>query len=221
MENSQTPQVALAVPGAGNPRKLTKAVRRIASDQASRPVPHWGVNEVVALVDAARRLGRGPKGERDALMIQTIFDAALRVSEAISLRPVDILRTDGGYRFRVVGKTGYREAAASPSLIARLHSYAYQRSLGRDQRFFPINRHRAWQIVDAAADLAGLVKPPGVGTVHILRHFGAIERMRLSGNPKSVQDQLGHASPAMTMRYWPTLNPEEALKIQEGVDFAW
>ena len=75
--------------------------------------------------------------------------------------------------------------------------------------------------MDAAADLAGLVKPPGVGTVHVLRHSGAIERMRLSGNPRSVQDQLGHASPAMTMRYWRTLSQQEALRIQEGVDFAW
>jgi integrase len=184
-------------------------------------VPHWGINEIIVLVDAARRLGRGSKKERDALLIQTIFDAALRVSEAIGLRPADIVKTNGGYRLRVVGKAGYREAAASPSLIARLQSYAYEQGLGRDQRFFPINRHRVWQIVDAAAVAGELLKPPRVGTVHILRHSGAIERMRLSGNPRSIQDQLGHASPAMTMRYWQTLNREEALKIQEMVDFTW
>ncbi len=50
---------------------------------------------------------------------------------------------------------------------------------------------------------------------------GAIERMRLSGNPRSVQDQLGHASPAMTLRYFRTLATEEALRVQEGVDFGW
>ena len=99
---------SLAVSPAAPAGKLTKSVRRIASDQAGRPVPHWGVTEVIALVDAARRLGRGVKGDRDALMIQTIFDAALRVSEAIGLRPVDIVRTDGGYRLRVIGNTGYR-----------------------------------------------------------------------------------------------------------------
>jgi integrase len=179
------------------------------------------VNEVIALVDAARRRGRGATGERDALLVQTIFDGVLRVSECLGLRPADVIRTEGGYRLQVDGKTGPRQVAVSASLVARLQSYAYERELGRDQRFFPINRHRTWQVVDAAADLAGLVKPPGVGTVHILRHSGAIERMRLSGNPRSVQDQLGHASPSMALRYWKTLNREEALKVQEGVDFGW
>ena len=93
--------------------------------------------------------------------------------------------------------------------------------LARDARFFPVNRHRTWQIVDAAANQAGLVKPSSVGTVHILRHSGAIERMRLSGNPRSVQDQLGHASPAMTLRYRRTLSQQEALRVREGVDFQW
>ncbi len=50
---------------------------------------------------------------------------------------------------------------------------------------------------------------------------GAIERIRLSGNPRSVQDQLGHTSTAMTLRYFRTLASEEALRVQEGVDFAW
>ena len=212
---------SLAVRPAAPAGKLTKAVRRIASDQASRPVQNWGMAEVLALVDAARQRGRGRKGERDGLLLRVTFDSALRVSEVLGLRPVDIIRTEGGYRLQVDGKTGPRQVAVSPSLVARLQSYAYVTGLHRDARFFPINRHRVWQIVDAAADLAGLVKPPGVGTVHVLRHSGAIERMRLSGNPRSVQDQLGHASPAMTMRYWRTLNREEALKIQEGVDFTW
>lgn len=65
------------------------------------------------------------------------------------------------------------------------------------------------------------MKKGRVGTVHILRHSGAIERMRVSGNPKSVQDQLGHSTPQMTMRYFRTLSQEEALQVQEGVDFGW
>ena len=212
---------SIAVRVTAPPAKLNNSLRRVVSDQSGRPVPHWGVAEVVALVEAARARGRGKKGERDALLIQTIFDAALRVSEGLGLRPMDIIRTDGGYRLQVQGKTGYRQVATSPSLVARLQSFAYENGLAKDAQFFPVNRHRVWQIVDAAAARAGLVKPPGVGTVHILRHSGAIERMRASGNPRSVQDQLGHASPTMTMRYWRTLSQQEALRIQEAVDFHW
>jgi integrase len=221
VSRSMNQEVSLAVIPAARKPKLTNVARRSASYEAGKPVAHWAVPEVQALVKAARERGRGAKGERDALLIQTLFDGALRVSEALGLRPIDIVRTDGGYRLQVEGKTGYRQVAVSPSLIARLHSYAYEQGLARDRRFFPINRHRAWQIVDAAAELAGLLKPPGVGTVHILRHSGAIERMRASGNPRSVQDQLGHASPAMTLRYWRTLSQQEALRIQEAIEFGW
>ena len=214
-------QTSLAVIRPALSGKLTKAAKHAASTGNARPVPHWGIKEVMALVEAARQRGRGGKGDRDALLIQTIFDGALRVSEALGVRPMDVSRTDGGYRLRVDGKTGPREVAVSPSLVALLQSYAYEIHLLRDGRFFPINRHRVWQIVDLAAELAGLAKPPGVGTVHILRHSGAIERMRESGNPRSVQDQLGHATPAMTLRYFRTLAAEEALRIQEEVDFGW
>ncbi len=214
-------QAALAIIPAPDAGKLTKTARHAASTGNARPVPHWGINEVLALVEAARQRGRGRKGDRDALLIQTIFDGALRVSEALGIRPLDFSRTDGGFRLLVDGKTGPRQVAVSPSLVAQIKSYAYERDLPREDRLFSINRHRVWQIVDAASELAGLAKPPGVGTVHILRHSGAIERMRLSGNPRSVQDQLGHASPAMTLRYFRTLASEEALRVQEGVDFAW
>jgi integrase len=177
--------------------------------------------EIVTLVDAARANGRGVKGERDALLIQTLFDGALRVSEGLGLRPSDVIQGPGGYRLQVDGKTGPRQVACSTSLAAQLKSFAYDQGLNRASRFFPMNRHRAWQIVDRAADAAGLVKPPGVGIVHILRHSGAIERMRATGNPRSVQEQLGHASAAMTLRYFRTLSQQEALRIQEGVDFQW
>ena len=214
-------QASLAIIPPASGAKLTKTAKHAASAGNTRPVSHWGINEVLALVESARRRGRGVKGDRDALLIQTIFDGALRVSEALGVRPLDISRTDGGYRIRVDGKTGPRQVAVSPSLVAQLQSHAYQKQLSPEARFFCINRHRVWQIVDAAAELAGLAKPPGVGTVHILRHSGAIERMKVSGNPRSVQDQLGHASPAMTLRYFRTLDSEEALRIQEQVDFGW
>ncbi len=203
------------------PAKETRLAKRRPSTGDGKPVPHWGIPEVIALVDAARTLGRGANGDRDALLISTIFDAALRVSEALGLRPRDITRTEGGYRLNVNGKTGGRQVAVSPSIVAQLQSYAYECKLAPDARLFPMTRHRVWQIVDRAAESEGLIKPSGVGTVHILRHSGAIERMRMTGNPKSVQDQLGHTTAAMTMRYYRTLATEEALQVQEAVDFGW
>lgn len=215
------PASAIVVSPETRPAKLTQNKNHAILAEANRPVPHWGLAEVQQLIAAARQRGKGYKGERDGLLVQMLFDGALRVSEGLGVRPLDILRTEHGYRLQVVGKRGYRQAAVSPSLVAQLQSYAYERGLDRRERFFPFNKHRAWQIVDAAAERAGLVKPPGVGTVHILRHSGAIERMRVSGNYRSIQEQLGHATAGMTLRYFKTLSAQEALRIQEGIDFQW
>ena len=110
MDNNQA---ALAIIPDADAGKLTKTARHAASAGNARTVPHWGINEVLALVEAARQRGRGRKGDRDALLIQTIFDGALRVSEALGIRPLDILRTDSGFRLLVDGKTGPRQVAGT------------------------------------------------------------------------------------------------------------
>ena len=84
----------------------------------------------------------------------------------------------------------------------------------------PLQRY-AHRIVSRAAAAAGIKKPDGVGWVHLLRHSGAIERLRVTRHPPGVQAQLGHRSPFMTYRYWRTLQAEEALETSQlGVDLA-
>ncbi len=43
--------------------------------------------------------------------------------------------------------------------------------------------------------------PPHVGAVHVLRHSGALERLKDTGNPQALQEQLGHTTAEMTLRY--------------------
>jgi integrase len=98
-------------------------------------------------------------------------------------------RDDGdGWHLEVFGK-GKRPgvAAISPSLAAELQSYAYRKEIKLDDRLFPIKRARAFQVCDLAMIAAGVSKPDHVGTVHVLRHSGALERLKTSGNPKVVQ----------------------------------
>ena len=56
--------------------------------------------------------------------------------------------------------------------------------------------------------------------MHVLRHSGAIARLRAIGDPRSVQAQLGHASIDMTMRYMRTVQIEDALEVQAAVDLS-
>ena len=85
-----------------------------------------------------------------------------------------------------------------------------------EDKLFKINRTRAWKIIKAAAKKAGIMKPV---YPHLLRHSDAIERLRQTGNPKALQIHLGHESPLMTMRYLFTLTAEDALRIQQEVEF--
>ncbi|MCL5959688.1 MAG: site-specific integrase, partial [Chloroflexi bacterium] len=97
-----------------------------------------------------------------------------------------------------------------------LQAYAYRKELKLDDPVFPINRKRAHQIVTEAGKKAGLNKRV---YPHLLRHSDAIERLKQTGNPKALQIHLGHSSPFMTMRYLSTLTAEDAVRIQQQVDF--
>jgi len=190
--------------------------------RADEPVPHLGMEQVRAIIEAVDRVSKPRFRERNKLLIRTLFDGCLRVSEAIQIKPGDLFQADGYWRVKVRGKGNkYSTVAISPSLATQLLAYAYDKGIDRDTRIFPVNPSRVFQIVQAAMDEAGVAKPGKVGSVHILRHSGALERLRETGNPRAVQDQLRHKSQLMTLRYLKTLSREESLAIQGRVDFRW
>ncbi len=201
------------------PQKLKQVNEQVEirrkRDYRSDYVQHWGFAEVKALVDCAAK-------ERDKLLVKFLFDSCCRVSEALSVRPQDISGIENGWQVRVLGKGEKRSAVAiSAGLAAELQAYCYRQKVPPEQRIFNINPSRVFQIVKALAGKAGLTKPDGVGTVHILRHSGALERLKQTGNPKAVQDQLRHSSALMTLRYMKTLSHEESIRIQQRVEYDW
>ncbi len=187
-------------------------------------VIHLDIEKVKQLVQAA---DNGYKGERNQLLIRLLFDGCLRCSEAIAVRPCDLEQTAGGWLIRLRSKKSDKAAkvAISATLASQLLAYAYRGKLRDTDRFFDITRSQAFRIVVEAFTKAGIPRPrrdrDRVGAVHILRHSGAIERLKRTGNPKAVQDQLRHKSALMTLRYLKTISADESLKIQQAVDFQW
>lgn len=213
-EHSDSTSLIPITPGKLNKTNEALAIRRAVAGQAGY-VPHLDIDQVKEIAAACNN-------ERDRLIIRFLFDSCLRVSEALSVRPQDLAGTEDGWVVSVMGKGKKRRTAAvSASMVAQLQAYAYNNNILRDRPLFSINRTRVFQIVSAAMREAGIVKPDGVGAVHVLRHSGAIERMNITGNPKAVQEQLGHSQPYMTLRYMKTLAHDESMKIQQGVDFKW
>jgi len=176
-------------------------------------VPYLTIEEIKRMIDTIT----GRHRIRDELLILLLYQTGLRISEALSLTPRMIGAQDGKAVLFILGKGKKPRMVACPNGLAhRLKSYAYDQGIETDQRLFDINRKRAWQIITKVAEDAGVHKRV---YPHLLRHSDAIERLRQTGNPKALQLHLGHSSPAMTLRYLATLTAEDALRIQQDVDF--
>jgi integrase/recombinase XerD len=177
-------------------------------------------DEVVTLLEAA---GGEPSDAassaeavalRDRTLLELLYAAGLRVSEAIGLDRED-LSLDGGY-VRVIGK-GDRERLVPVGDVAldwlgRYLSWprepwlalAPAGGLARGGPVFLTPRGRrlprqgAWAVVKRAADRAGLsdrVSP------HTLRHSFATHLLEGGADLRVVQELLGHASISTTQLY--------------------
>ncbi|MGQ9777897.1 MAG: tyrosine-type recombinase/integrase [Thermodesulfobacteriota bacterium] len=182
--------------------------------KSPRAVSYLLPEEVQKLAEEACR---SRNGERDYLFVLTLFQTGLRISEALSLTPAKIGQFEGKPVIDVIGKGNKPRLVSCPQGLAkRLSDYGRYKKLNSQERFFPFNRIRGWQIIKQAARKAGFEKKV---FPHLLRHSDAIERLRQTGNPKALQHHLGHSSISMVMRYLSTLTQEESLRIQQKVEF--
>ncbi|HEX9045227.1 MAG TPA: site-specific tyrosine recombinase XerD [Candidatus Limnocylindrales bacterium] len=180
------------------------------------------VGEVERLIEAAGPASPGAtplramKALRDRALVELLYAAGLRISEALGLDRED-LSLEGGF-VRVVGKgdkerlvpigdvaIGWLErylAEVWPTWLERLARRGTEPSrggpvflTGRGRR---LARQQAWATVhDAAArsDLAQRVSP------HTLRHSFATHLLEGGADLRIVQELLGHASISTTQLY--------------------
>ena len=175
------------------PKRLPKAIR---------------VDEVEALLNAAS-LGDTPVSLRDRALLEVLYGAGARISEAVGL-DLDDLDLDAG-AVRLLGKGGKervvplgtyaREAVtaylvrARPALAASGKGTA---AVFLNQRGSRLSRQSAWAAISAAAERAGLtahVSP------HTLRHSFATHLLDGGADVRVVQELLGHASVTTTQVY--------------------
>ena len=184
--------------------------RKTALNRVNMPVRYLTEEDI-------RKLTGGCKRERDQLLILLLYQTGLRISEALALTPVSISNFEGRPAMEIIGKGRKLRLVALPiNLKEKLESYAYRAGIEPKGRFFKINRSRAWQILNEVSKTSGVGKKV---FPHLLRHSDAIIRLRKTGNPKALQYHLGHNTPAMTLRYLSTLTQEDALRVQQEVEF--
>ncbi len=166
------------------------------------------VGEVERLLEAA-----SVAGIRDRALLELLYAAGLRVSEAIGLDRED-LSLDGAF-VRVIGK-GDKERlvpigdealdwldawleGGRPPLLALHHVDPVRGGpLFLGDRGRRLARQQAWSAVAAAATRAGLA---GRVTPHTLRHSFATHLLEGGADLRVVQELLGHASISTTQLY--------------------
>jgi integrase/recombinase XerD len=163
-------------------------------------------SEAERLVEAAN--GTSPRDLRDRALLELLYGAGLRVSEAVGLdkASVDL----DGRLVRAVGKgskervvpIGRQAAEAVRRYLARGRPYLDNRhhaELFLNARGGALTRAGAFLILRRLAAKAGL-EPERVHP-HLLRHSFATHLLEGGADLRSVQEMLGHADLATTELY--------------------
>jgi integrase/recombinase XerD len=162
--------------------------------------------EMERLIEAAN--GTTPRSLRDRALVELLYGAGLRVSEAVGLEraSVDleqrIVRCIGkGSKERVV-PIGRQAVDALQRYLARGRPYLDKRhrhELFLNARGGGLTRAGAFLILRRLAEVAGL--EPGRVHPHLLRHSFATHLLEGGADLRAVQEMLGHADLATTELY--------------------
>jgi len=180
--------------GVPSPRRQRKLPRTLSAGEAER------------LIEAAA--GTTPRSFRDGALVELLYGAGLRVSEAVGLEraAVDlderIVRCIGkGGKERIV-PIGRPAVEALRRYLARGRPFLDRRhrpELFLNSRGGPLTRAGAFLILRKVAERAGL-EPERVHP-HLLRHSFATHLLEGGADLRSVQEMLGHADLATTELY--------------------
>lgn len=188
-------------------RRGDNPAAQIAPPRRSRTLPRTlSPSEAERLVDAAQ--GTTPRAMRDRALVELLYGAGLRVSEAVGLgrtsvdldnRVVRVLGKGGKERIVPLGRPA-AEALRRYLALGRPHlDRRHRPDLFLNARGGALTRAGAFLILRRLADRAGL--EPGRVHPHLLRHSFATHLLEGGADLRSVQEMLGHADLATTERY--------------------
>jgi integrase/recombinase XerD len=184
-----------------NPAAGLKLPRR------AKPLPKTlSPGEAERLIDAAA--GTQPRALRDQALVELLYGAGLRVSEAVGLDKAGVDLDDR--LVRVIGKGGKeRVVPIGRAAVTALRRYLsrgrpyldrrHRQELFLNARGGPLTRSGAFRILRGLAGKAGL--DPQRVHPHLLRHSFATHLLEGGADLRSVQEMLGHADLSTTELY--------------------
>ena len=140
-------------------------------------------------------------GDKTFLLFNLLAKSGIRVSEAIRLKPKDILWEEEQLIIRGKGDK-IRNVDIPGELILLLQVYMKNHKLKQNQRFFPVTRQAVSHLTKKYANC----------NAHAFRHTYAINLLRATQDISYVQKQLGHSSLEVTGVYLQFSDYKEAKK---------
>ncbi|BBZ07978.1 tyrosine recombinase XerD [Mycolicibacterium doricum] len=186
--------------------------RAVKPPRPGRRLPKsLSIDEVLALLDGAGRDSEadGPLTLRNRVLLELLYSTGARISEAVGLDIDDVdtharsvlLRGKGGKQ-RLV-PIGRPAVSALDAYLVRGRPDLARRGRGTPAIFLNarggrLSRQSAWQVLQDAAERAGITSPV---SPHTLRHSFATHLLDGGADVRVVQELLGHASVTTTQIY--------------------
>jgi len=182
---------------ANNPMKKVKLPKAL-----KKSMPVFSEGDVEKLLAQPNK--RSNTGYRNYVIMLTLLDTGIRVSELCGLKTSDVDLANG--YLRVMGKGAKeRYVPIGAKLTKALLKYLMTRGPGKsDDSFFvtydgsPLVKKRVQDLIKSygkKADIKTRCSP------HTFRSTSAVLYLRNGGDPFSLQKRLGHSSLTMTRRY--------------------
>ncbi|MCW5937461.1 MAG: tyrosine-type recombinase/integrase [Fimbriimonadaceae bacterium] len=188
--------------GQAPPAELPSSSGARLGRRLPKALPLERLEALLAVPDLAK-----PTGLRDRALMELVYGAGLRVSEAVALGLAGLDLSTA--LLRVTGKRGKTRVVPLPS--GTLEWFERYLEAGRPAlqrrpvdavflgaRGAPLSRYMAYRILESCARAAGIEGHIGP---HVLRHTYAVHLLRGGADLRAVQELLGHASIATTQVY--------------------
>jgi integrase/recombinase XerC len=140
---------------------------------------------------------------RDTALLMLIYGCGLRISEALSVSPDDVLSAQ--VSLRILGKGGkHRQVPLLPMVSDAIKDYMRQCPHALDEALFvglrgaPLHASAFRKSLQQLRRALGL---PEHASPHAFRHSFATHLLAGGGDLRSIQELLGHSSLSSTQRY--------------------
>jgi integrase/recombinase XerD len=178
------------------------------SPRVKKRLPRTMSRDDVDRLLAAPRAVKGPKGLRDAALIEMLYATGMRVSEVVGLNVEDVNTASGSVR--CFGKGGkeriipmYEQAVSALKAYLEDGRVAYLRNrqdkaLFLNARGTRLTRQGLWLIIKEYVEQSGIQAEV---TPHTLRHSFATHLLDGGAGLREVQQLLGHSNVSTTQIY--------------------